>query len=146
VVWHLDVQYIPDHREYWAVFVGYPVETGCAADDLFFARSVDGVSWETFPAPLVARRASEMFEQAVYRSTFTYDPTRDVIRFWVSGARYTGSEWVWRAATVQWRMPELIERVSAPPPAPQTVTQDRRPWRPVVWDRSSHEAAISNFP
>jgi hypothetical protein len=145
VVWHLDVQYMATRREFWAVFAGYPVEAGCAADDLFFARSADGVQWETFPSPIVARGATELFQHSVYRSTFTYDAARDVIRLWISGARF-GDQWVWRAATVQWRMPDLLARVSAPRPPTTTVAPEQRPRVPLVWDRSSRDAAISNFP
>jgi hypothetical protein len=146
VVWHLDVQYIAAQREYWAVFAGYPVDAGCAADDLFFARSKDGVTWETFVSPLVSRGSYAMFEHAVYRSTFTYDATRDVIRLWVSGARFDGAHWFWRSATVQWRVPDLLARISAAAPPPPSVWQDRRLTVPLVWDRSSREAAMSNFP
>jgi hypothetical protein len=140
-VWHLDIQYVPSRREYWAVYVGYPSETGCAVDDLFFGRSSDGVHWQTYPTPLIAHGAVPAFKDAVYRSTFQYDATNDVIRLWVSGTAFVNNAWVWALATSQWRMADLVAHVSAP-----ATRAELRTVAPMVWDARSARTSAENFP
>ncbi|HEX6536536.1 MAG TPA: hypothetical protein VF041_18240 [Gemmatimonadaceae bacterium] len=141
VVWHIDVQRISSRGEYWAVFAAYPIGSGCAATDLFFARSTDGVHWTTYPSPVVSRADFEPFANAVYRSTFTYDPATDTIRLWLSGARYS-SGWVWSAATVRYARATLDARVSA------TTTRFEAGANPgpAVWDPRGGGAGAANFP
>lgn len=144
VLWHLDVQYIPSKKEYWALIAAYPVAAGCAADDLFFARSQDGVTWQTYPTPLVSHLDYPAYANAVYRSTFNYDADNDAVRLWLSGAALEQGSWVWTMATSRWRFPDLLAHVSAPP-APLSGTVPTR-IGPVTWDQSSADAAASDFP
>lgn len=144
VPWHMDVQYIPSKREYWMLVAAYPRGAGCAATDLFFARSVDGVSWQTYRAPLVARIDYPAYANAVYRSTFYYDADNDAVRLWLSGAVLSDQRWVWTLSTSRWGLSELLAHVSESPP-PLSGTQPVAVG-PVVWDQSSPDAAQSDFP
>lgn len=144
VPWHLDAQYIPSKREYWMLFAAYPQGAGCAATDLFFAKSVDGVAWQTYRAPLVARIDYPAYSNAVYRSTFYYDADNDAVRLWLSGAVLSDQKWVWTLSTSRWGMSELLAHVDKSPTPfagsqPPTIG-------PVVWDRTSPDAAQRDFP
>jgi hypothetical protein len=95
--WHIDVQWIPSRNEYWAIYNG-KTAGGCTTAALFLAVSPDGVKWTTFPSPILTRGASPELADVVYRSTFAYDPNRDVIDFWYSGAKYHAGEYQWHSA------------------------------------------------
>jgi hypothetical protein len=96
-VWHIDVQWIPSRKEYWAL---YNVKTGgsCTTPAVYLATSPDGVTWKTYASPVLARGAVKEFADIVYRSTFAYDPDADAIDFWYSGARFQAPYYVWRTA------------------------------------------------
>jgi hypothetical protein len=70
----------------------------CTTDALFLATSADGVAWKTYPAPILRRGAIPELADIVYRATFSYDPQRDVVSLWHSGARYTSRGYEWHAA------------------------------------------------
>jgi len=128
VVWHLDVRWVPAFSEYWAVYAAYPDDgQGCGGDDLFFARSADGVHWRTYPSPIYRRADREWTRSALYRSTFQYDALSHEIRLWVS-ARDSSGIWSTGYARVDFR--RLLERIeSQPPPAVAGVLQQREVWR-----------------
>lgn len=140
VVWHLDVQWIPSRHEYWAIHAAYPVGSGCAATDLYFARSADGVRWTTYPSPLVARTDFAPFANAVYRSTFSYDAEHDLARFWLSGARFDRN-WTWTAATVRFSRATLESRIATRREELRSATRG-----PALWDPSGGAASAENFP
>jgi len=83
-IWHMDVTWVPERREYWAVYVAYPGHD-CFGQDLFFARSNDGVTWTTYSIPFLQHGASTWTAGTLYRSSVMYDASRDVIQFFVSG-------------------------------------------------------------
>jgi hypothetical protein len=95
--WHIEVQWIPSRQEYWALFNG-KTPGSCTTTALFLATSPDGVTWKTFPSPVLVRGASPELADVVYRSTFSYDDATDVIDFWYSGAKYEFGQYVWRTA------------------------------------------------
>lgn len=95
--WHIDVQWIPGRQEYWAVFNG-KTPGSCTTPALFLATSPDGVTWKTFPSPILVRGASAELADVVYRSTFAYDEGTDLIDFWYSGAKYEAGQYAWRTA------------------------------------------------
>jgi hypothetical protein len=95
--WHIDVQWIPSRNEFWAVYNG-KTPGGCTTAALFIATSADGVTWTTYPSPILTRGASPELADVVYRSTFAYDPGRDVIDFWYSGAKFRAGQYEWRSA------------------------------------------------
>jgi hypothetical protein len=94
--WHIEVQWIPSRAEYWAL---YNVKTAgsCTTPALYLATSRDGLSWTTYPSPVLDRGVIPELEDVVYRSTFEYDAVTDRITFWFSGARYEGGRYVWRS-------------------------------------------------
>ena len=95
--WHIDVQWIPSRQEFWAVFNG-KTPGSCTTPALFLATSADGVTWKTFPSPILARGANRELADVVYRSTFSYDDAADAIDFWYSGARYDAGQYSWHTA------------------------------------------------
>jgi hypothetical protein len=95
--WHIDVQWIPSQHAYWAVF-NVKTAGSCTTPALYFASSADGVSWVTYPSPVLARGAIPEFSDIIYRSTFAYDSTAGVIDFWYSGAHYGADRYVWHSA------------------------------------------------
>jgi hypothetical protein len=95
--WHIEVQWIPSRNEFWAVFNGKTAGM-CTTAALFLATSLDGVTWRTFPSPILTRGASRELADVVYRSTFNYDEQADAIDFWYSGARYETGAYLWHTA------------------------------------------------
>lgn len=118
--WHIDVQWIPTRREYWAL-VPVKVAGTCITQSLYLARSPDGVQWTTLPNPVMRAGAVTEFRDIVYRSTFAYDPSADNVTLWVSGARFTGSVFEWSTAALRrprsWLFdPVARAQVAAPAP------------------------------
>lgn len=91
VIWHLDVTWIEARREFWAVYPAYPVGD-CGANDLFIARSGDGLKWTTYTVPLLRHEALDWTRQTLYRASLIYDPPRDVVRVFFSAAA-AGDRW-----------------------------------------------------
>jgi hypothetical protein len=119
--WHIDVEWIPDRKEYWALF-NAKTAGDCATPGLYLATSADGVSWNTLPSPILQRGVIPEFKDVVYRSTLEYDGASDIVTLWYSGAAWTGS-WVWSAAVQRLRRADLFAAgqraamiISAPSP------------------------------
>jgi hypothetical protein len=121
VVWHLKVRYIPTKGEFWALYSAFPkAQVGCDIDDLFFARSTDGVHWQTYPEPLIRHEDRAWTAAAVYRSTFLYIPETDELRIWLSAR---GAEGKWSLGLARFRYTRAIEgldetRLAGPRRAP----------------------------
>jgi hypothetical protein len=120
--WHIDVQWIPRLREYWAMYNG-KVSGSCTTDALYLATSPDGVTWKTYPSPVVRRGAIPELEDIVYRASFAYDAERDLVSIFHSGARYaTRGGYEWRAAFERRRRADLFESVGRLSSAMMTPT------------------------
>jgi hypothetical protein len=123
--WHIDVQWVSSREEFWAVF-NAKTATACTTPAVFIARSTDGVVWDVTGRPVITKGRIPEFEHIVYRSTFDFDPSADVVTLWYSGARYQGSGYVWRAAVERRHREELFapsrpaldQSIYVPPPAP----------------------------
>lgn len=89
-VWHLDVRYIPEKEEYWTFFSAYKNGGGSDHTDLFFAKSKDGITWETYEKPVLAMREDGWDNDFIYRSTFVYEAEEDLIRLWYSAGQSAG--------------------------------------------------------
>lgn len=102
--WHIDVEWIPSRQEFWALYNG-KLPGSCNTPALFVATSTDGLSWTTYPSPILTKGASPELMDIVYRSTFTYDAATDAIDFWYSGATHDHDldKFVW--STVYQRRP-----------------------------------------
>lgn len=112
-VWHIDVQWIASRGEYWAL---YNVKTAgsCTTPAVYLATSADGLTWHTYPSPVLAHGAIPEFADIVYRSTFAYDPASDAIAFWYSGARYEVPNYVWRSAYQRRARADVFAAIAAP--------------------------------
>jgi hypothetical protein len=98
--WHIDVQWIPERDEYWALFPVKAPET-CATTALFLATSRDGIAWNTLPSPVLTAGTLSELSHVVYRSTFSYDARTDMVTLWVSGARLSGTVFRWRTVALR---------------------------------------------
>lgn len=105
-IWHLDVIYVPTLKEYWAVYPAYRSKT-CQAEELFFARSRDGVRWESYAVPFLRRNAASWTSERVYRASIVYDGARDAIRFYVSGAG-SSDYGLWRIGYVEYARRDFL--------------------------------------
>ena len=128
--WHIDVQWIAPRNEFWALY-NAKQRGGCLTPALFLATSPDGRNWRTLPEPVLQKGSIPAFQDAVYRSTFAYDPIADEITFWFSGARWDGHGYAWSGAVERVPRTELWPLSGAPtaqarsydysaPPAPLT--------------------------
>jgi hypothetical protein len=109
VIWHMKVRWVPSKAEYWALYAAYPAgPAGCDVDDLFFARSADGVHWESFPEPLLRHEDRAWTAAAIYRSTFLYDSTQDQLRVWFSAR---GADQKWRMGFARFRYSRLLSEI-----------------------------------
>ena len=113
--WHIDVQWIPERAEYWALFNG-KTAGGCTTAELYLATSADGVAWRTYPAPVLRAGVLPELEDVVYRSTLAYDAASDVVTLWYSGARYAGRGYAWRLAYEQRLRADLFAAVASTAP------------------------------
>jgi hypothetical protein len=111
VIWHLDVAYIPSRREYWAVYPAYPEGT-CGANELFFARSSDGLQWETYPQPLLEHRAVAWTRSTLYRASIIYNAAMDRVRIYFSGRARDRS---WGAGLLELSTSALFRTVTTTP-------------------------------
>jgi hypothetical protein len=98
VIWHLDVRWVPERQQYWALYTIYAAGGSCVTPRLHLATSPDGVEWTPYAVPVLAKGALPEFRDVVYRSTFVYDGAAGLVRFWYSGAAFTAGQYVWRAA------------------------------------------------
>jgi hypothetical protein len=56
-------------------------------------------------------------DDIVYRATFAYEPERDLVTLWHSGAQYRNGGYEWRAAYERRRRSDLFEAVARTEPA-----------------------------
>lgn len=82
-VWHINVRWIPEKGEFWAMYSGFP--GNCGSDNLFFATSADGVHWNAFLGPLLSRHHGHWDGDTVYRATGFYDSSTEELRVWYAG-------------------------------------------------------------
>ena len=87
IPWHLDVQWVESENEYWGLFCAYPQGGDSRATDLLLGTSKDGVTWKTYPKPILTPRSGQWDQNFIYRSTFVYDHEKDVLDIWYSGGK-----------------------------------------------------------
>jgi hypothetical protein len=110
IVWHPNMTWIPELREYWAVIADYPVGSGCGYDtnqgtSMFFYRSLDGVHWTSYPKPVLAPSKSGWDNDFVYRGSVLYDGTANTMRIWYSARDHGGS---WRTGYTQGNLASFL--------------------------------------
>ena len=119
IAWHIDVQYLPARRAYWALLAAYPRGASCMSTELFLATSADGTQWTTYPSPVLRRGAIPQFRRNVYRSTFAYDAATDSVTLWYTGAAVAargpdGEQLRWSAAVSRASALDLLAHVARP--------------------------------
>ncbi|MBI3568838.1 MAG: hypothetical protein HY084_11635 [Gemmatimonadetes bacterium] len=101
VLWETDVEYVASTREYWAIYPAFPDAAGsCGRDDLFFARSGDGLTWSVHAVPFLRRGFSAWADGTLYKATFVYDADHDLLRVWFSAMARDGT---WHLGFVSYR-------------------------------------------
>lgn len=110
--WHLDVRWIAERNEFWAL---YPLKDAgsCNTAAVYLATSPDGVEWQSYPAPLLERGILPELWDVVYRSSLDYDAESDAVEIWYSGARHDGKAYVWAMAHERLPIPAILARVTA---------------------------------
>ena len=126
--WHIDVEWIASRNEYWAL---YPIKPAgnCATSALRLATSADGMTWRTYPSPVLPRGAFSPFYDIVYRGSLDHEPTDDGATMWYSGARLVDTSFEWSLAWERISDSALFARVNAPSAA---IVGDRVAARPSV--------------
>ncbi len=112
VVWHIDVTWSSELKEYWAVFPAFRPGDGCSQSDLFAAHSLDGVHWSVLERPLVQRGDTTWTSRTLYRSTATWLPGGRM-RVWFSAK---GGDGRWRTGetTFQLTRPAATQLTEVP--------------------------------
>jgi hypothetical protein len=85
VIWHLDVTWVAELEEYWAVFPAHRSDEGCDQDDLYIARSRNGTQWTTLATPIISRGDAPIAARSVYRASLVYDAPAGGMKVWFSG-------------------------------------------------------------
>ncbi len=102
-IWHLEVAWVEAKKEYWAVYAAYPDGSSCGGTSLFFATSKDGLTWTTFARPLLSP-GNGWDSSQVYRASFLYDATEDMLKVWYSAQH----SHVWHIGYTQRNYAELL--------------------------------------
>jgi hypothetical protein len=125
--WHVDVLWVPEVQEFWALYNEKPPET-CATPALRLVTSKDGITWKRFPTPALSAGVMQEFRDIVYRSTLEYDARTDMVTFWYSGARAASEEsWVWSAAVERRSRTDLFRMLEAPEPLQRMAVRRAAP-------------------
>jgi hypothetical protein len=111
--WHIDVIWVPEVEEFWALYNEKPPQT-CATPALRLSTSSDGITWTQHPTPVLRAGVTAEFTDIVYRSTFEYDARTDMVTLWYSGARATGESWTWSAAVERRSRGDLFRMIDTP--------------------------------
>jgi len=110
-IWHIKARWVPAKQEYWMLISAFPKNAdGCHTDDLFFARSSDGLHWTTYSEPIMRHEDREWTASAVYRSSFLYDSDNDVLSLWISAR---GTDGAWHMGFARARYEELEAKLAA---------------------------------
>ena len=126
MAWHIHVMWVPTEGRYWALY-NAKEGTNCATRALYLATSEDGLSWTSYPAPLLSAGDLPVFSTIVYRSCMVYDAARDRVWFWLSGAGPDAlGQLSWRIAALSLPRTAVLERVSRAAPAYRPAPPSRR--------------------
>jgi hypothetical protein len=116
VVWHLDVEQLPEGRGYVALIVAFPRQLDCASSDLWLATSADGIDWRTYAMPMLWRGMTLARNRRIstwYRGTLRYDAANDSLHIWPSAL--AGPNWTVYHTAV--KLDDLLSLLSAAKPS-----------------------------
>jgi len=122
--WHIDVTWVPEVREFWALYNEKPPDT-CATPALRLSTSSNGITWTQHPTPVLRAGMTAEFKDIVYRSTLEYDGRTDMVTLWYSGARASDETWIWCAAVERRSRADLFAMIDLPETAARVAI--RRP-------------------
>ena len=112
VIWHMKVRYIPSRAEYVALYVAFPADGGtCSNDDMFIARSADGVHWQSYSRPVLRHERRVWTAGALYRGSFIYDAATDYLHVWFSAADVSSN---WRIGYARFNFSTLLKQLALP--------------------------------
>ena len=120
--WHIDVVWVPEVGEFWALYNEKPART-CATPALRLSTSTDGITWTQHPTPVLRAGVTPEFNSIVYRSTLEYDARTDMVTLWYSGGRAAGDGWMWSAAVERRSRRDLFRMIDTPEPARRSAIQ-----------------------
>src|SRR3954463_12267985 len=109
--WHIDVEWIPSLREFWALY-NVKVAGSCTTAELHFAKSSDGLPWTPAASPVLVRGAIPEFMDIVYRASLEYDAASTNITLWYSGATFANDRYTWKVATERVSATDFFARLS----------------------------------
>ena len=96
--WHLDIQWIPEMEEYWAVIQAFPQTGNPDNSSTRLSKSADGIHWT--PVVMENGRSKAILQPGadgtwddgqIYRATFRYEPAEN-------GAKNGGTFHIWYSA------------------------------------------------
>ena len=111
--WHIDVLWVPELKEYWALYNEKP-EFSCTTAALRLSTSKDGITWTQHPTPVLTAGVTRAFNDIVYRSTLEYDARSEMVTLWYSGARLDDETWTWSAAVERRSRADLFRMIDTP--------------------------------
>ena len=76
-IWNIDVIYVSCFKEYWLLFTASQKDELFNNSSLFFARSKDGCSWETFERPLL-NKGVDWDDKRIYHATSCYNESNGI--------------------------------------------------------------------
>jgi hypothetical protein len=93
IIWHFDVDWIPEKNEYWMIGMAHQVDAGSlgcgnSPSGIYFLNSSDGINFNTYEMPLVADNL-DGWATNLYRPTFIYNKTGDdLLEIWYGGVDF----------------------------------------------------------
>ncbi len=131
IPWHVEVIHVPSKNEFWALMAAYPSGSACDNTDLFFARSSDGLNWNTYNRVALSPGWGSTWDGAqIYRSTLLYDETNDLLRVWYSANNWVGGIPIWHQGYTERNYTQFLGALSSPDGGGWTIEQGNGDWSP----------------
>ena len=105
VIWHINIVYVPEKQEYWAVYAAYRPADGCGKCELFFARSSDGETWRTYSGPFLRTGFSGWSDASLYAASLVFNSSSDRLTVWFSARSRTD---VWSLGIVEYPFADFL--------------------------------------
>jgi dipeptidyl aminopeptidase/acylaminoacyl peptidase len=92
VIWHVNMTYVAQKKEWWAAVTAFPSGQLCCHNTrLFFCKSEDGIHWTSYGKAILNPSASGWDDDEIYRSSFLFDPQSNHIQVWYSAPNIQAS-------------------------------------------------------
>ena len=90
VIWHINIAYVAERNEYWAVCAACRPADGCGKCELYLAQSSDGETWSTSPGPFFHTGVSSWSDASLYAASFVFKSSSDRLTVWFSAPSRAG--------------------------------------------------------